>query len=1474
MHASGSGLVLNGAASQQDRRRDAPRPEDAPVDGRSLADLLAFSSGYGRLITFYDLDDRPAGDWTVFFLSDPSIALATLTALDLPSIEDRLMRELRLLQSLSHPNRHLERLNRIVTVLLRLMRMLDDSDKSFWRVHRTLGRTIRQEIAGTLARPLLPLATHLATTEPESGFRFDLAGLSEHWGLRPVPARGTPAGALGRGWFNHLIPLLEGFVEALLAVLHRVKLDAQAELAVSLEQDGHAPQAALYIAFAQLFRHAQHAVNSFSRRLVGFYYRSILQQDSRSAAADRLYLTFTTAKGVPCGSVPEATLFPAGTDAAGQAIDYAADQPVEVHALAVAALKTLRVVDGTVIVGDDDADALSGPAGLLRGTAALSGKAPAIASPFPLFGATETGTSGSLVTSAAQLGFAVSDDVMMLTSGTRTVELVLRIAASSMMAVMPALEAIDGKTGGAGPLWLLGQILQNSFAYRYSTGGGWMAIDGVTVTAPDASPSATVSTDEEADYRLSFTLTAGAAPFVALSAAPATKDAIPPSDELPAPMADTPTLLAVFAQDAIAVGPPGNTVLIRPYAIVSLLSLSGLAITVDATGFDALRLSGPNGPLDASTPFSPFGTPAVMGATLDIAADELFVKRLDGLDLGIAWYGLPQTSTGFQGYYQGYVVDPDGVKVPPGTLFDNLVFQVALSVENPGLWTLIDTAPFPASPDVRGPDAAFSHVASPDEGNAAYLFRTAARTAVPDAGAPVLPLTGFDDLPVQPSEPPPAYDASASAIRVTLSSPSYGFGDVLYASNVMAASLGEMTAASACAEDCARRCAPAAEVAAASSQLDGLQSANAGSSDDTYTDTVNAAVEQAVSGLTGAALKAVNDGLATLDPTTADRLRTGLMSALSRTSTGGGKSFWKKLSRNGNGNGDGSQPSAATVCANLQSWIDANAGSLPVSAADGIERARTLLAAARQVLSAQSSTSGQPPGIARPVMEASILSAKSSLTRYHSDKLQTCVASCPGAEPASAYPNQPWQPTASAVTLNYGASDVLPGGLDGTFHHLQPFGGTQAVAWPPGGTVPLLGGMDRQGALFIGLDGVAGGSSPSLTLLFQLNPGDGGWSDGTPPVCWSEATVAGQCALTPPDGLEGDTTDGMRQTGIVTLGVAGLTLSDDGLAWLCLSVAEEADRFPRLAGLTPNALTASWVGPGGADTLDTPLPAGTITGSSPVLSDIATIDQPMASFGGRSKATGPAFDMWMAERLRHKNRGIQDWDYGRLVLADCPSVWQVAVIGPGDGTGDGTDDGRDRPPPGHLRVILVAGRDMPDCGDATVPQAGPTVLAEVGDMLAARVSPFITLSVENPPYVRIAVTASVVFRDTDTPAALSARLGDDLVSWLSPWPPQRGTSASDDSRRPDLDIRPPGYWTEMAIAEFIRRRPYVVAVSSLSLSYDPPDGPDRCHYLTSAASHAISGHTVRAARPATAGLPALPAPVRRLGSGPDGGRTA
>ncbi len=1029
---------------------------------------------------------------------------------------------------------------------------------------------------------------------------------------------------------------------------------------------------------------------------------------------------------------------------------------------ALTGLRTLQVVAGPLFLAPD-----GGPAGgtgavpqrVLSGTVALQAALPALAEPIPLFGAQEAGRDGPLTTVAASLGFAIASPCLMLLGGRRTVTLQLTLGTASRSSLAPLLAAIGEAAGGTEANAVLAQVLQAGLAVSYSSAAGWSAVEGFTVAPPAAGSAA---------FALTIALGPDAAPFSAFAA--------PPPD---APPGDRPVLRAALLQAPVPVGPAGAAVLVHPYALLSLIALESLAIEVAVAGLAPAAVSTPAGAADIGQPFPVFGSPPVQGAAMLVSAPELWAKAVGTVTLAIAWSGLPVTSNGFYGYYYAYTVNADGETVPAGSLFDNARFTVALDVADPGMWTI--PVPDPGAQPL-------------------YLFRTADGALPPTAAAPLAAATAWASS-ARAAAPPPYYQAANSALRLTLSGPDYAFGNVLYPPNVMAASLRLTAAASACAQQCAQD----PPGGAATGHLAPVHAAIGSARDPELASALRDGVRASLSNLNGVAMGLLQGAIGGSGGPV-EALLESLAAAVAKSAPHA--IFVARP-----------QPElhehpSGTVTANLQAWIGSVGNSLGAAAQGALAEARKVLDAGESLAKAYFKVRNQPAAVVRPTMAAAAQAAQAKLpvpaataakippaataakmtpaATAGADAVQSCIQACMAGANVLGLPNPPWVPMAASIAIDYAAAAALPRDPGaGSFFHLLPFDAVAAAAWPEGGAVPLLAPIDPPAAVFATI------AKPTrdLALAFRMAEPPSGWPTGTPDVSWARQGASGWEPLAP---LR-DTTGGLAHSGSVRLSLP----QAEQAARLRIGTGSAAGTFPLLAALVPNPVAA----------------AGAATGTATVTTAARPAAAPPMPDGA---APEPAFDAWLAERLRHKGFGIQAWDYARLVLDAFPLLWQAAVVQASDPGG--------APAPGHVWVVPVPGPDAPNVSNPLQPTVDGAELKAIAAFLSGRISPFAAarLSVTNPPYLPMKVTATLVFAGTATAAAYQAQMNKELIAFLSPWPPGPAP-------------RPGDYCTLRGVAQFIRQRPYVLGILAIELAPDPPGPATGWRYLTSAAAHCIDG---------------------------------
>ena len=759
-------IVLNGATSQANRWLPALGDGYANVDDRSLSDLLAFSVGFGRLIRFYDLDDRPDGDWSGFFAADPAIVLACIAALR----PDRAERAFVELQRQALEARHFapkfERLTLMFDAVMQLARLANDWLEGLGpQPQSPTARLLRAQLVAAIEASLGPHLRRLSAYAEGAGqhdalgqpIPLDLAGFLPIWRLtHDCPDASIYRGASRNRRIDHACPAIHALFTQCLDALGNLQARAHSEFDASLDSADHPPQTALYIAFAELFRTAQDTVNTVSSRFARFYYHDMLHEDFRPAQPDSTYLTFVLAddESVTSSSVPQQTLFAAGQDASGLDILFKADRSLLVTSAAIARLRALRVMSGPLIPGHA-APRTSDVIQRVIGTEITTD--PKANGAWPTFGYAEPGATDTTLTTPATIGFAIASPYLLLTGGDREIKLRSYYSQDAAARLAPLLAMLAEATGlDDAEIWTT--VLSQAFTLQVSTITGWKAIEQpYDVRLVESSAG-------DPGFELKFTLPAAAPAVEAYAPDTAAADGANPDPARP-------TVKALVNPSQVLIGVKPCIAEVYPLSLLCELDCTGWQIETHVAGLTELQLSNTDGTIDASKPFLPFGAPVVKGSYLKFFHRELFVKTLHSLQITITWFNLPPNDDGFDGWYCDYVLGMDGTPQP--NLFDNTVFKADIDVVDPGTWQL-------------------------DGGDALCLFRTHSLDGmVPDcqdteAAAPLCPSTCYDQLTIIARNAPAYYDPADSTVRIRLVAPVYAFGDDLYAANVLNAVINDL----------------------------------------------------------------------------------------------------------------------------------------------------------------------------------------------------------------------------------------------------------------------------------------------------------------------------------------------------------------------------------------------------------------------------------------------------------------------------------------------------------------------------------------------------------------------------------------------------------------------------------------------------------------------------------------------------------
>lgn len=384
------------------------------VDEMSFETLIAMSAGLASHLTFFNLQQVPAGTWGEMFEVDEALVIARIISTDLVALQTRHQGE--------------DSLNLALCVMA-LAKHIDGWYKTLnpgdTLVSRRLRTRIAQLITQSLAAELGQVCEFLIAHQQSEVVAKDKKKFDSIWDLSRMSADRLITTQ------NDDREFLRSRLFSFTAAMEDVQVLAREVLPVSLKSQTHAPGAGMLMGFLQLFNVVQAQINRFTDRHADFYYEDCLRMQPLVAVPDRLHLVFQRDLRADREVViARGTSFIAGKDEAGQPIEFRADDRLLVTDAQVVSLLTLRQDRNPLISPEHEL-------GYITRSEALRLEWPASSLPaadtapqhWPLLGGTSLGAPERNIAlnklEDMRLGLAIASPLLLLGEGQRTITLTL-----------------------------------------------------------------------------------------------------------------------------------------------------------------------------------------------------------------------------------------------------------------------------------------------------------------------------------------------------------------------------------------------------------------------------------------------------------------------------------------------------------------------------------------------------------------------------------------------------------------------------------------------------------------------------------------------------------------------------------------------------------------------------------------------------------------------------------------------------------------------------------------------------------------------------------------------------------------------------------------------------------------------------------------------------------------------------------------
>lgn len=422
--------------------------------------------------------------------------------------------------------------------------------------------------------------------------------------------------------------------------------------------------------------------------------------------------------------------------------------------------------------------------------------------------------------------------------------------------------------------------------------------------------------------------------------------------------------------------------------------------------------------------------------------------------------------------------------------------------------------------------------------------------------------------------------------------------------------------------------------------------------------------------------------------------------------------------------------------------------------------------------------------------------------KLYSQKAITIATADPLPPSDTSLPNPPYTPKLNSFTLNYKSSVIINLSEENPYDqvlHVEPFGSYQLSKDESQFLLPQL----SQGTVYLGIKDLV--PPQNLNLLFKLVEGSANPDIDVveEDIKWSYLSN-NQWINLDALSIQTDTSKGLQTSGIIDFSIGRDATNHDtrqigNLHWIKGTIDKKPSGIGRVVNIHTQAVTATFFNQeNDLSHLATPLVAETINKFVTKVPGLKFVAQPYASFYGKTIEQDASFYQRVSERLRHKQRAINIWDYERLILQTFPNIYKVKCIRHADKSSELV--------PGNIDLVLIPNLRNQNAVNPLEPKVSSILSNEIANFISQYTSIFTNVNVQNPKYEQLVVEMKVGLRAGFDGGYYGKLLNDELKKFLSPWAFDEGE-----------DIIFGGKVYKSSILAFVEEQEYVEYVTDFKL---------------------------------------------------------
>lgn len=408
-------------------------------------------------------------------------------------------------------------------------------------------------------------------------------------------------------------------------------------------------------------------------------------------------------------------------------------------------------------------------------------------------------------------------------------------------------------------------------------------------------------------------------------------------------------------------------------------------------------------------------------------------------------------------------------------------------------------------------------------------------------------------------------------------------------------------------------------------------------------------------------------------------------------------------------------------------------------------------------------------------------------------------------------PNLPFTPVANDLALHYQTDITYDLGTEKNEYPIEAFYYTpfqnykvydhetgiatknSSIGSPAETTsfLPLYASNRFKGQLFLALEALS--APAAVSFYFQLTRTT---NTTTLPTSDIQLYYLGESGWKPLTVLE-DYTNSFTCSGLITFNIPNdITETNSTMPgqsyWISIGTMDDPSNYPKTAFLEINGLKLQRKLTKKIGDVPLYLPAKSITQPQTAIAQIATIQQPFASFGGIEPENQRQNNLRISTRLGTKDRLVTGQDYFRTVLLTFPQLFYAKTLY------DQTT--------GTTLVLAVEKIKKSTDTNAFSPLIDNCLEQKIQAYLQSRSLISSSISVGNFEHRYLRIVASITIDKNLEPAGTAKKINEGIQIFLSPWI---------ESEQPQIAID--SGVTAAKLASFIKRFDTVVSITAISL---------------------------------------------------------